>query len=86
MGLERHRRRAGRVAEAWVRGSHTPVGTYPNESAWKQNVNMLVYVESQGKPLLTLTKLWLPATQPQIIQWFQYTLASFLMGSQGLSS
>ncbi len=76
----------GGIAEAWMRGSRTPAGFFPNESTWKQNVDMLAYVESQGKPLLTLTKLWVPVTHPQAIQWFQYTLASFLLGSGGLSS
>ena len=76
----------GAIAEAWLRGSKTPVNTYPNETSWKQNVDMLAYVEGQGKPLLTLTKLWVTSTQPQAIQWFQYSLASFLLGSGGLSA
>ena len=47
---------------------------------------MLSYVEDQGKPLLTLTKLWVSNTKAQAIQWFQYTLASFLMGAGGMSA
>jgi hypothetical protein len=76
----------GGISEAWLRGSKTPINQYPNETTWKQNVEMLAYLEAQGKPLLTLTKVWVPATQAQMGQWFQYTLASFLLGSQGLSS
>ncbi len=76
----------GAVAEAWIRGSHNPVGAFPSESAWRQNVDMLAYVERQGKPLLTLTKLWVHATTAQVNQWYQYTLASFLLGSQGRSA
>jgi hypothetical protein len=76
----------GGIAEAWLRGSKTPENMYPNEATWNQNVAMLAYLEGQGKPLLTLTKLWAPATPSQAVQWFQYTLASFLLGSGGLSS
>ncbi len=76
----------GGIAEAWLRGSKTAVGAFPSEVVWKQNVDMLAYLEAQGKPLLTLTKLWVTTTSAQRIQWFQYTLASFLLGSQGLSS
>ncbi len=76
----------GAIAEAWLRGSKTPVGFFPSEAQWKENVNMLAYLEGQGKPLLTLTKLWVPDTKAQAIQWFQYSLASFLLGSGGRSS
>jgi hypothetical protein len=76
----------GAVAEAWIRGSHNPVSAFPTETVWKQNVDMLAYVEKQGKPLLTLTKLWVSATQAQKTQWLDYTLASFLLGSEGRSA
>jgi hypothetical protein len=76
----------GGIAEAWLRGSKSPLVAYPAEATWKENVDMLAYLEAQGKPLLTLTKVWVSATQAQMIQWFQYTLASFLLGSQGLSA
>jgi hypothetical protein len=76
----------GGIAEAWIRGAKTPITQFPTEAAWKENVDMLAYLEAQGKPLLTLTKLWVPATTAQVVQWFQYTFASFLLGSQGRSS
>jgi hypothetical protein len=76
----------GGIAEAWLRGSKTPVGAYPSETVWRENVDMLAYLESQGKPLLTLTKLWVNSTTAQTIQWFQYALASFVLGSGGVSA
>jgi hypothetical protein len=76
----------GGVAEAWIRGSKTPVKNFPTEALWQQNVQMLISVEAQGKPLLTLTKLWVTATPAQHQQWYQYVLASFLMGTQGRSA
>ena len=75
----------GGIAEAWIRGSHDPESAFPTAALWKQNVDMLAYVEGQGKPLLTLTKLWVKASPAQVAQWMQYTLASFLLGTQGLS-
>jgi hypothetical protein len=54
--------------------------------AWKQNVDMIIAVEAEGKPLLTLTKLWVAASAAQLQQWEQYALASFLMGTQGRSA
>jgi hypothetical protein len=76
----------GGVAESWLRGSKTGVNTFPNEMAWKQNVDMIIAVEAEGKPLLTLTKLWVAASAAQLQQWEQYALASFLMGTQGRSA
>jgi hypothetical protein len=76
----------GGIAESWLRGSKTGVNTYPNELAWKQNVDMLAAVEAEGKPLLTLTKLWVSASATQVQSWLQYALASFLLGTQGHSA
>jgi hypothetical protein len=76
----------GGVAEAWLRGSRAAVNQFPNETAWKQNVNMIMAVEAEGKPLLTLTKLWVTATAAQQQEWLQYALASFLMGTRGRSA
>jgi hypothetical protein len=76
----------GGIAEAWLRGSKTGVNSYPKETAWKQNVDMIVAVEAEGKPLLTLVKLWVTASATQQQAWLQYALASFLMGTQGRSA
>ena len=76
----------GGIAESWLRGSKTGVNTFPDESAWKQNVEMMVAVEAEGKPLLTLTKLWVTASAAQQQQWLQYAMASFLMGTGGRSA
>lgn len=76
----------GGIAESWLRGSKTGVNTFPNETAWQQSVNMIISVEAEGKPLLTLTKLWVTASAALQQQWQQYALASFLMGTQGRSA
>jgi hypothetical protein len=47
---------------------------------------MIAAVEKLGIPLLTITKLWVPATQPEIDAWRQFALATYLMGTQGTSA
>ncbi len=75
----------GGIAESWLRGAHVGVNTYRTESAWKNDVDMLVDAEANGKPILALTKMWAPATQAQKDTWRRYSLASFLLGTGGRS-
>jgi hypothetical protein len=77
---------SGGVAEAWLRGSVVPITAFPSQAAWLQNVQMIGAVEAEQKPLLTLTKVHVPGTQAQLAQWGQYALASFLLGTGGLSA
>src|SRR5579871_2038092 len=76
----------GGIAEEWLRLSMAPVNSYPTVTVWKQNVNMIVAVEAEAKPLLVVTKLWAAATTAQQNAWLQYSLATFLMGTQGRSA
>jgi hypothetical protein len=76
----------GGIAEAWLRQQAAPASWHPTTSQWLQNVNMIVQIEGSGKPLLTITKLWVTATQAQQDAWRQYALATYLMGAQGKSS
>lgn len=76
----------GGMAEAWLRGASVGVNTYRSESAWKKDVDMLVSAEAAGKPILTLTKMWVAsATQAQKDTWRKYSLASYLLGANGRS-
>ena len=75
-------------AEIFLRDKNTPLGTFKSESAWKQDVDMLVDVGNRGKVAWTTTKLWNvsgSATTAQIDRWHKYALASFLLGSNGRS-
>jgi hypothetical protein len=76
----------GGVAEAWLRLATAPANAFPSVTAWQQNVDMLAAVEAQGKPCLTLTKLWSSATAAQQTSWQQFALGSFLLGTQGRSA
>jgi hypothetical protein len=76
----------GGIAEEWLRQATAPATSYPSATVWKQNVDMIVAVESQGKPLLVVTKLWSTASTTQQNAWLQYALATFLLGTQGKSA
>jgi hypothetical protein len=75
----------GGIAEAWMRGSKLSVNGFHDEATWKKDVDLVVDAEKAGKPILTLTKLWVKATQAQKDQWRKYSLASFLLATNGTS-
>ena len=76
---------AGGIAEGWLRQATAPATAYPTATAWKQNVTMIGAVEALNKPLLTLTKCWTCTTSTLQGAWLQFSLASFLMGTNGKS-
>ena len=71
--------------EVFLRGGTTPITTYPTESVWLNQINLLVDAGSRGDRVLAQTKIWISATAHQIDDWHKYTVASFLMGTNGLS-
>jgi hypothetical protein len=75
----------GGIAEAWMRGSKLAVDGFHDAATWKKDVDLIVDAEAQGKPILTLTKLWVRSTQAQKDQWRTYSLASFLLATNGRS-
>jgi hypothetical protein len=75
----------GGIAEAWLRGSKLAVNGFHDEATWKRDIDLVVDAEKNGKPILTLTKLWVKATQAQKDQWRKYSLASFLLATGGRS-
>jgi hypothetical protein len=76
----------GGIAEAWLRQQNAAVTWRPTTLQWKQNVQMIIDVEKAGKPMLTISKLWVTATQAQGDAWRQFALATYLMGTQGKSA
>lgn len=73
------------AAESFVRDAHDSATKYRNETMWKQDVDMLVDAEAQGKGALTITKVWTTATTAQINSLHEYALGTFLLGSGGKS-
>jgi Hypothetical glycosyl hydrolase family 15 len=73
------------MAESFLRGPTTAMTSFPSESKWLTNVQMLSDAEATGGSVLATTKAWLTATQAQLAQWHTYALASFLLGSSGRS-
>ncbi|HRC41449.1 putative glycoside hydrolase [Nostocoides sp.] len=73
------------AAEGFVRDAKSGVGSFRREAAWKQDVDMLIDAEAQGKGMLTVTKVWTAATPAQQDAWHEYSLATFLLGTGGKS-
>ncbi len=76
---------AGNVAEAWLRTAHTGISEYRSETQWKQSVDMLVDAGNRGKFATVMVKIWVGASEEQKNAYHRYTLASFLLGTNGNS-
>jgi hypothetical protein len=72
----------GAMAESFLRMANQPLTTYPTVATWQQNVNMLL---SPPKPILIVTKAWASGTTDQVTQWHLFSLASFLLATDGRS-
>ncbi|MDX6324655.1 MAG: hypothetical protein QOK15_1009 [Nocardioidaceae bacterium] len=75
----------GALAESWMRGGEQPLSYFPSEKQWLQNVDMLTDVSARGKTALVTVKTWGAGTADQVRAWHVYSLASFLMASDGRS-
>jgi hypothetical protein len=72
-------------AEDFLRGGTARVTNFQSEDQWVDTVSMLVDAGARGDRILAQTKIWTTATAAQIDAWHRYTVATFLMGTNGLS-
>jgi hypothetical protein len=72
-------------AEDFLRGATYSPTKYPKASIWLNQIKMLVNAGSRGDVVLAQTKLWVTATSAQVDAWHTFTLASFLLGTNGRS-
>ena len=75
----------GGDAEGFVRSGSQSATVFKRESAWKQDVDMLVDAGVRGKAVLATTKLWVSASSSVINRWNRYAFATFLLGTDGHS-
>jgi hypothetical protein len=75
----------GGFVELFMRGPNQSVNFFRSEAEWKKDVDMLVDAGNRGKSLLTVTKVWTNASRAQKDAVHLYSLASFLLGSNGSS-
>jgi len=75
----------GIVAEMFTRLPEESPNTVIDARRWKQDVDMLVDAERNGNRIYTMTKVYVPATDAQIIRWRKFSLASFMLGTSGAS-
>jgi hypothetical protein len=74
----------GGNAQGFVRGTDVPVDQFRKEDQWKNEVDMLVSAGNRGRSVFTMTKIWgVPATSAQKDAVHRFTLATFLLGTDG---
>ncbi len=71
------------IGEAWLRKPGSPASVYPTAAQWKQNVDAMVNAGEKGDSLVALTKTWGGGTAAQVSAWHLFSLASFLLGTNG---
>lgn len=74
------------LAEYWLRGAKESITRFPSESVWKLNLDMLTDASAKGKRVLITVKTWVSATVAQKEAWHRYSLATFLLGTDGSHS
>lgn len=71
-------------AQGFIRGANAPIDAFPSVKGWKMDVDMLVNAGARGRSVFTMTRVWnTPATQAQKDAVHRFTLASFLLGTDG---
>jgi hypothetical protein len=74
----------GGNAQGWIRGAGDAITAFPSTANWKQEVDMLVDAGNKGKSVIAMVKVWgVTATQDQIDAVHRFTLASFMLGTNG---
>ena len=73
----------GGIAEAWLRGSRSDPNRFPSGAIWRENVDMLIDAALAGKTVMTLTKVWVETAPSTARAWYRFSLASFLLGTDG---
>lgn len=79
----------GSHAEIWLRDRKLAPDQFPSVTAWKQDVDMVVEAEAESRQIMVETKLWQrgPDAIPSatVDRWRAFTLATFLLSTQGKS-
>jgi len=74
----------GGNAQGFIRGANAPIDKFPSVKGWKMDVDMLVNAAARGRSVFTMTRVWgTPATQAEKDAVHRFTLASFLLGTDG---
>ena len=73
------------MMENFLRGSTVDVTAFKSEADWKLDIDALAAAEAEGTPVFATTKVWVASTTAQRQQWQRYTVASFLLATDGTS-
>jgi hypothetical protein len=74
----------GVMVEEWLRAASSQVTAYPTLAAWQQDLQMLVAIAAHSSAIV-VTKVWTPATPAEQQAWNLFSLATFLLASNGSS-
>jgi hypothetical protein len=72
-------------SEIWLRDRSLAADQWEPVSEWRQDVDMVVEAEAQGRTLMVENKLWKAASTNLTNQWRSFTLATFLLATSGHS-
>lgn len=75
----------GGHAEGFLHSGQQAASGFPSTAVWQQNVQMLVDAGIRHDVILTTTKVWTTTDQTVLDSWHAYSLATFLMGTDGTS-
>jgi hypothetical protein len=73
----------GAIGEAWLKNPGSSAATYPTQAKWQQNIDALVDAGNRGRSVMAMTKTWGGGSASQIDAWHRFSLASFLLGTNG---
>lgn len=79
----------GSHSEIWLRNRKMSPTDFPGVTSWKRDVDMVAQAEAENRQLMVETKLWerngYQVTAEMVDRWRAFTLATFLLGTQGKS-
>jgi hypothetical protein len=73
-------------SEIWLRDRNLAAGEWPALTRWQQDVAMVAEAEAENRVMMVETKLWEPASADLTNRWRRFTLASFLLATEGRST
>lgn len=69
------------LVEDFLRGGADAPDDFPDEAAWRREVEVLEDLHAQGTSALVTTKLWVPASAALRDQVQRYAMGSYLLGA-----
>lgn len=69
------------VAEIWLRTPRDGHDAFPDAESWRRSIDMVADAEERGRGVLAMVRLPTGLPGSVVDQWYEYALASFLLGA-----